>query len=56
MQYFCKCMFAIPLSLFSSRRSRMRNLNSGYEIDQTAFTDWICFLTSNVVDKISLDP
>ena len=56
MRHFYECMLAICLSLFPSRGSMMRNLNSEYKTDQTDFTDWICFVTSNLMEKISLDP
>ena len=48
----CVCVFVLRLLLFPYRGGRTRALSSAYKSDQVDFTDWMSFLTSNLMEEI----
>ena len=51
--YACMCFHFT--SFISLQRGRTQALSSACKIDQADFTDWMTFLTSNLMEEISLN-
>ena len=49
----CVCVFVLRPVLLSYRGGRTQALSSAWKSDQGDFTDWMSFLTSNPMEKIS---
>lgn len=47
------CMLTLCPYLFSNGRGRTSSLSSAFKTNQTDFTDWMSYLSSNVMEKTS---
>ena len=51
----CVCVLVLRLLLSPYRGDRMQALSSTCKTDQADFTDWMSFLTSNLMEEISVN-